>query len=73
MGDANLCSNKWNDDNFTHKKMANQLIGTLVACGLYVVPMGPTFVVDHCQTDGSFTESWLDHVYHSEQVKPEIK
>ena len=28
MGDANLCSNKWLSSMFTHKKIANQLIGT---------------------------------------------
>ena len=72
MGDANLCSKKWNEDNFTHKKMANQLISTLDSCGLQNIPIGPTFIMDHHQTDGTITESWLDHVYHSEQLKPEI-
>ena len=72
MGDANLCSNKWQNPTFTNKKIANQLIGTLEACGLKIVPVGPTFIADHCQPDGSITESWLDHVYHSDQVKSEI-
>ena len=26
MGDANLCSNKWKENNFIHKKIAKQLI-----------------------------------------------
>ena len=25
MGDANLCANKWNDENFTHKNVKKQI------------------------------------------------
>ena len=67
MGDANLCYNKWRDVHFLNKKMALQLIGTLDANGLYSVPIGPTFTADHC-----LTESWLDHVYHSDHMKTDI-
>ena len=53
--------------------MANQLIGSLDACGLKIAPIGSTFIMDHCQIDGSVSESWLDHVYHSEQLSNDIK
>ena len=67
MGDANLCSNKWKDTSFTNKKMANLLTETLDACGLYSVPIGPTFLAS--QKNEMITESWLDHVYLSEKLK----
>ena len=34
MGDANLCSAKWKDPKFLHKKIVNQLIGCLEHCEL---------------------------------------
>ena len=44
----------------------------LDAGGLKIAPVGSTFIMDHCQTDGSVSESWLDHVYFSEQLSDEI-
>ena len=35
---------------------------------LYII----TFISDHCQPNGSITESWLDHVYHSEHLKDKV-
>ena len=52
--------------------MANLLIGTLESCGLTIIPVGPTFIADHCTQNGSIAESWLDHVYHNESLKTEI-
>ena len=62
MGDANLCSNKWKDLNFLNKKMSIQLIGVLEACGLQIMQTGPTFIADHIHSNGTTTESWIDHV-----------
>ena len=73
MGDANLCSKNWSNTSATHKKMANKLIESLNSCGLAVESVGPTFISDHIQSNGSITESWLDHVYHNEQQKEKIK
>ena len=36
MCDDNLCSNTWKNAKFTHKKMANLLMGSLDSCGLSV-------------------------------------
>ena len=71
MGDANLCSNKWKDSSFLNKKMANLLTDTLDACGLFSVPVGPTFLAS--QKNNVITESWLDHVYLSENLKTLVK
>ena len=60
MGDANLCANKWKDENFTHKNMSNLLRGTLESCGMKIGQVGPTFMADHCQRCGMIAESWLD-------------
>ena len=73
MGDANLCSNKWNEENFLHKKLANQLIHQLDASGLKIVPVGPTFIADHVQNNGDIAESWIDHVYHSNELESQIQ
>ena len=57
---------------YTQKKAA-QLIGTLDACGLICKPIGPTFISDHCQADGSIAESWLDHVYHNQDLNTQME
>ena len=49
MGDANLCSLKWSDPNFMHKKIANQLKNCLLQNGLTVEEVGKSFVADHMQ------------------------
>ena len=33
LGDMNMCSTKWNDEDFTWKNIAENLQGTLVNCG----------------------------------------
>ena len=72
LGDANLCSNKWRDLNFLNRKIANQLTETLDANGLICIPVGATFLANQCQMSGEFTESWLDHVYHSEDMITDV-
>ena len=47
-------------------------MGSLDASGLQIVPIGATFIADHCQVDGTIAESWLDHVYHSAELMSEI-
>ena len=65
MGDANLCSSKWNDTNFIHKAMATQLKDCLDRNGFVWVTVRPTFQADHCQANGNVIESHIDHVYHN--------
>ena len=63
MGNANLCSAKWKEPNFVHKKIANQLIGCLDHCELIQKDVGITFQADHIQSNGLTSESELDHVF----------
>ena len=39
LGDINLCSQKWNDKNFTYKKLAVSLKNTLLECGLHAISL----------------------------------
>ena len=57
MGDANLCSAKWKDPKFLHRKIANQLIGCLEHCDLTQGDVGVTFESDHVQANGLTSES----------------
>ena len=63
MGDPNLCSAKWMDPKFPHKKIANQLMGCLDHCELSQAKVGITFISDHIQTNGLTSERELDHIY----------
>ena len=58
LGDANLCSTKWNEKDFTNIRVANELRNTLEGCGLELIEIGHTFL-----SDGNSTESSLDHIY----------
>ena len=71
MGDANLCSAKWKDPKFLHRKIANQLIGCLEHCDLTQGDVGVTFESDHVQASGPTSESELDHVYLSNKISKE--
>ena len=63
MGDANLCSARWKDPNFIHKKISNQLIGCLDHCELIQKKVGIIFQSDHVQSNGLTSESELDHAF----------
>ena len=49
MGDANLDSNKWNDSQFAHSKVAAILKGTLEQNGIKIHEIGSTYQADHAQ------------------------
>ena len=63
LGDANLCSIKWNSPNFLHKKISDELQDTLMNCGLSPIPMGITYTADRLSPDGAEITSALDHIY----------
>ena len=46
VGDANLCSEKWNSPTFHLKQVADELKNTLVQCGLHLIPLGVTYIAD---------------------------
>ena len=68
MGDANLCSERWESPNFKHKQIAEELKETLTQCGLKIHNLGKTYLADRLNPDGNEIESCLDHIYSSETL-----
>ncbi len=66
MGDANLCSERWNSPNFKYKGIADELRETLTQCGLILQSLGKTYLADRLNPEGEEIESCLDHIYASE-------
>ena len=48
LGDANLCSERWDSPTFLHKQVAEELKDTLVQCGLSQIKMGTTYIDGSC-------------------------
>ena len=72
-GDANLCSEKWNGENYLKKKISGPLLECLAQSGIKIADIGPTFQADHALPDGNVAESSIDHVYYSANLEEEIK
>jgi hypothetical protein len=68
MGDANLCSLKWETPKYKHKNIAKKLLDTLAQCGLSTAEIGITYLADHAQRNGNIAESALDLVYFSNSL-----
>ena len=68
LGDANLCSNRWNLPHFKYKRISDELRETLTQCGLKQLEIGKTYLADRLSPDGAEIESCLDHVYASESI-----
>jgi exonuclease III len=62
IGDANLCSQKWENKEYNHFDMASELRGTLAQCGMEIMDLGKTFMADKTRTDGTLIESAIDHI-----------
>ena len=73
LGDANLCSIKWNSPNFLHKKISDELQDTLTNCGLSQIQMGITYTADRLSAGGSEITSALDHIYISTSIENKIR
>ena len=43
MGDANLCSKKWNEEYYRYQDMAEEMKGTMAQCGLVLQDIGYTY------------------------------
>ena len=72
VGDANLCSKKWDETNYVNKKISNQLKNCFLQNGIQIEDVGTTFVADHVQSNGDIAESNIDHVYSSKSVSERI-
>ena len=69
MGDSNVCASKWNESNFKHKNVAEEIKGSLAQCGMFNFPLGHTYQADRLSKNGETIESSLDHVYLSSNLE----
>ena len=72
MGDANLCSDKWNEPGYAKKNISKILRNTLDQNDMVTQDIGITYVADHAHKDNIFSESSIDHVYNSESLSDKI-
>ena len=73
MGDANLCSEKWDNPKFLHKKVSSILRNALEQNGIVTNNIGITYTADHAHGDNEFAESAIDHVYNSSSISDKIQ
>jgi hypothetical protein len=66
MGDANLCSQQWENKEYTNFNVAVELRGILAQNGLKNWDLGKTYMADRLRKDGSLIESAIDHIYTNE-------
>ena len=72
-GDANLCADSWEEDDYDRKSTSQPLLRCLELNGIQVQKVGATYQADHMSKNGSVAQSALDHVYTSESIKECIK
>ena len=65
LGDANLCSDRWDSPTFPYKKVAEELRDTLTHCGLELSYLGTTYTADRLGAEDQEITSALDHIYVS--------
>ena len=68
----NLCSEKWKEDKFSYKNIANILIETLEQCGLNIRNLGTTFTADGLRADGNVVMSAIDQIYVSDDLEEKV-
>ena len=73
MGDANLCTLKWDSPNFKHKRISDELRETITQCGMYQVDLGVTYTADRLDEAGREITSAIDHLYVSNELKDKLK
>ena len=73
LGDANLCSEKWDSPTFTHKRISDELRETLAQCGLKHMYLGKTYLADRLTPEGQEIESSIDHIYASNSISNKLR
>ncbi len=71
MGDANLCAQKWDGEEYRLFNLAAELKSSLAQCGLENLDLGKTYMADRLRKDGTVIESALDYIYvsHDQNTK----
>ena len=72
MGDANLCSQQWENKDYTNFNVAVELRGILAQNGLKNWDLGKTYMADRLRKDGSLIESAIDHIYTNEGCEKNV-
>ena len=65
MGDANICTNKWNNPQYKHHRVVMELRSGLEQNGMKNIDIGNTYLADNTTQNGKIAESALDHIYMS--------
>lgn len=68
MGDANLCMEKWEEEDYPYRNLSSEVIGTLARCGMEAANIGTTYLADRLTPDGEVIVSALDHIYISSDL-----
>ena len=73
LGDANMDGLKWDDEEYTHYRVATDMQNALKSNGMKAIEIGNTFLADKTRPDGTQIESALDHVYIQQEMMPNTK
>ena len=73
LGDANLCSIRWNSPTFLQKRISEELRETLTQCGITTVELGITYTADRLSDEGLEITSAIDHLYLSNDLVENTK
>ena len=68
----NLCSFKWEENNYARKKVANPLLNCIKRNGLVIQNVGNTFMSEKSNVPDVAKESAIDHVYISKNLNNQI-
>ncbi len=69
LGDANLCSLRWDSPNFRYKKISEELRQSVAQCGMFQMDLGVTYTADRLEELGKEITSAIDHLYVSKELK----
>ena len=73
LGDANICTQKWEDPNYKNHKVATELRNAVVQNGMINMKLGNTFMADNCTNRENVTESAIDHIYITKEMEDRTK
>ena len=65
LGDMNINAERWRDEKSKNKKVANEVLGALEACGLKHMKLGCTFLADNTAQRGRTVESTFTTSSHA--------
>ena len=73
MADRNMCTNKWNNPQYKHHRVAAELKSGMKQNGVLIVYLGNTYLADNITQSGNIEESALDHIYITRELEERVK